>query len=160
MLFLPFADRLFSFPAFSIKRLNVVLWSILLVAGLMLIVFNPNYSAIAVSILLFTALPEEWFFRSYYMMRLEQHYRLSISTSNKRLMKNNIGRGYMPCLTANFITSVFFALLHVPIQGWFGLAVFFPSLLYGWVYQKTRDLILVILLHSFSNLVFIIYIAK
>ncbi|MDH5767314.1 MAG: CPBP family glutamic-type intramembrane protease [Gammaproteobacteria bacterium] len=109
---------------------------ILSIAGLA--VFKPDYANYALASLIFTALPEEWFFRAYFLSRLESIIRQP--------------------LYANLLTSCLFALLHIPTQGWFGLAVFFPSLLYGWLYQQNRDLILVILLHCLSNLVFVLFI--
>ena len=36
--------------------------------------------------------------------------------------------------------------------------VILPSLVFGWPHQTYRDILLVILLHALSNLVFIIYI--
>lgn len=96
-----------------------------------------NNLELATSILLLAALPEEWYFRGYLMKRLEmiQH---------------------SPHLS-NLTTSALFTLLHLPAQGWFGLSIFIPSLFYGWVFQKTNDLISVILLHTLSNLVFVLH---
>jgi len=100
--------------------------------------FKPALLGIALATLLLTALPEEWFFRGYFMSRLEQ-------------------TGFTP-LYANLSASTLFALLHVPTQGLFGLSVFIPSLFYGWLYQRSRDLVLVILLHALSNIIFFAYV--
>ncbi len=59
---------------------------------------------------------------------------------------------------ANVVSSLLFTLLHIPLQGGVGLLVFFPSLLFGYVYQRSRNLIVVVLLHALANLFFIIYI--
>ncbi len=59
---------------------------------------------------------------------------------------------------ANVVTSLFFALLHLPTQGVFGLSVFIPSLIYGYIYQRSRDIVLVVLLPAISNIVFFVYI--
>ena len=98
----------------------------------------PELSAI----ILFTALPEEWFFRRYIQQKLTQ------------LFQQESG------LYANLLTLVFFAVLHLPTQGIQGLSVFFPSLFLGWLYQSKRDIILVILVHSLFNLVYIIYLRE
>jgi membrane protease YdiL (CAAX protease family) len=84
--------------------------------------------------LVFTAIPEEWFFRGYLLKRVE--------------------RG----IYGNIIVSVAFVMLHLLSQNYtIALMVFFPSLLYGWVFQKTGSLITVIMLHALSNLLFIVY---
>jgi membrane protease YdiL (CAAX protease family) len=35
-----------------------------------------------------------------------------------------------------------------------------PSLAYGWPYQRTRDLPLIVLLHALSNLVFVMFLSR
>jgi len=35
-----------------------------------------------------------------------------------------------------------------------------PSLVYGWLYQRTRDLPLIVLLHTLSNLVFVMFLGR
>ncbi|MCW9014351.1 MAG: CPBP family glutamic-type intramembrane protease [Gammaproteobacteria bacterium] len=138
MLLLPFIDRTWSLPEFHINKIKLIFWSISIVSGILLVTFKPDYATAALATLVLTALPEEWFFRSYFMMRIER-------------------AGLQP-YQANIITSLFFALLHLPAQGWFGLSVFIPSLIYGWIFQRTKDIVLVILLHALSNIVFFIYI--
>ncbi len=39
------------------------------------------------------------------------------------------------------------------------LLVFLPSLFYGWLYQRTRDLPLLVLVHALSNLVYVMFLA-
>ena len=63
-------------------------------------------------------------------------------------------------LKANLATSAFFAVVHVPTQGLVGLTVFVPSLIFGWLYQARRDIVLVTLLHAIANLVYAFYIVK
>ncbi|MFK5985340.1 MAG: CPBP family intramembrane metalloprotease [Pseudomonadota bacterium] len=137
MLLLPFVDRAWSLPEFHINKTKLIIWSISIISGLLLVTFKPNYATAALGTLVLTALPEEWFFRGYFMMRLEK-------------------MGLRPD-PANIITSLFFALLHLPTQGLFGLSVFFPSLIYGWIFQKSKDIVLVIILHALSNIVYFIY---
>ena len=133
----PFLDKDWPVPVLSQYQKQWSFWSIILLLTGLLIVLNPEYIESIVLILLFTALPEEWFFRSYFMQRLEVLYKRK--------------------WTANIMTSLAFALLHIPVQGWQGLSVFVPSLMFGWLYQRNRDLILVILLHTFFNGIYIIY---
>lgn len=140
MLFLPFLDLHWSRPALTVDRKKLFIWIILLTTGLLLIINKPDYASSAATGLLFVALPEEWFFRAYFMRQLQQ-------VSNA------------PWL-ANGLTSCLFALLHIPTQGLFGLTVFLPSLFFGWLYQRTNDLVLLVLLHALSNLVFIMFLAN
>jgi membrane protease YdiL (CAAX protease family) len=52
--------------------------------------------------------------------------------------------------------------LHGLTRGWMvGLAVVLgPSLVYGWLYQRTRDLPLLVLLHALSNLIFVMFLSR
>ena len=116
-------------------------------AGLILVWLHPQHAATALSIVLFTALPEEWFFRRYFMQSVEALILKYFSSS--------------PChnaLIANITTSLIFSLNHIPTQGLTGLLIIFPSLLLGWLYQKYQSLTLVILLHALMNSIFFIYI--
>lgn len=88
----------------------------------------------ALSTLLMAAIPEEWFFRAYFMARIGQGWR------------------------ANLAASLLFSLLHGLTQGWpAAIRVFAPSLFYGWLYQRTGDLILLVLMHALSNLLFVMF---
>jgi uncharacterized protein len=65
-------------------------------------------------------------------------------------------RQKFPALTANGIVSIIFSLAHYALSGNPSmLAVFAPSLLLGWVYQKTDSLVWIMGLHSFFNLAFL-----
>ena len=129
---------------------------VIALTGLATLAANPDYKTYALATLLLTALPEEWFFRAYFMTHLETFFKSNRSTLQLALIKTLQSR---PELSANGLTSALFALLHTPTQGWFGLTIFFPSLFFGWVYQKTGDLILVILLHTLLNIIFIVYLS-
>jgi uncharacterized protein len=62
-----------------------------------------------------------------------------------------------PGLTANGIVSLIFSLAHYALSGNpVMLAVFVPSLLLGWIYQKTDSLVWVVGLHSFFNSAFLV----
>ena len=133
-------------PESSNQSLLFILSTVVLL-GVILIWLHPQYAATALSIVLFTALPEEWFFRSYFMQTLsafiQKYFPLSPGVN---------------AVTANLATSFIFSLNHIPTQGLAGLLIVFPSLLLGWLYQKYQSLTLVILLHTLMNIVFFIYI--
>jgi len=148
MLFLPLLDKTWSVSRPLVTKSKLISWVIISSAALVLIAFNKEYSVTALTILMLTALPEEWFFRAYFMQQLEK------SIANKKPSFLLL----TPAQISNLFTSIFFALLHTPTQGWFALAVFIPSMIYGWIFQKSKDIVLVILLHALSNIIFIIYI--
>ncbi len=151
MLFLPLLDKSWTRPGLKLKTFNLVCWGMIAAAGGGLLLFNQNYAMAAINTLAFAALPEEWFFRVYLMTQLNK------VTTGAFFLKFKINNSQSSFLLANTTTSILFALLHTPGQGWFGLIIFFPSLFYGWVYQRSKDLVLVILLHGLSNIVFFIY---
>jgi membrane protease YdiL (CAAX protease family) len=137
LLFLPLADRHWPLPVLPRTTRHYLSWAGLLLAMTALLAWQPSYFGYAATTLMFAAFPEEWFFRGYFMQRL--------------------GNG----LRANLITSCLFALLHGLSRDWItGLLVFAPSLFYGWLYQRTRDLPLLILVHALSNLVFALFLAQ
>lgn len=137
LFFLPLLDRQWRPICFYGFKNHFYIWGLIGLCYFSLLIINEEYIAIALNIIVFTALPEEWFFRCYFLQRLELF--------NKNLW------------LANGVCSIFFAVLHIPTQGWLGLLVFFPSLLFGYVYQKSKNLVLVVLLHGLSNLVYIMY---
>ena len=132
MLFLPLFDRGWRVPALPRSRFHYPIWAGLLVAGIALLVWRPSELPFALVTLFMAALPEEWFFRAYFMTR--------------------IGKGWR----ANLVASLLFSLLHGLTQGWpAATRVFAPSLFYGWLYQRTGDLILLVLAHALSNLLYV-----
>ena len=140
MLFLPFIDQQWMVPKFKPYSYRKMLWIGLLFSIILILIANPQKSSFILYTLLLVALPEEWFFRGYFMQRVEL---IGISK-----------------LRANIITSAFFAILHVPAQGVFGMSVFVPSLVLGWLYQLRQDMVLIILIHALSNLVYLLYFEK
>lgn len=134
MLCYPLIDRHWKLPALPAGMRPVIAWASLTLTIALLIVLHPDRANFLFATLLLAALPEEWFFRAYFMER--------------------IGSGW----PANVISSLFFALVHGLVRGpEVALLVFLPSLLYGWLYQRTHDLPLLILTHTLSNLAFVIY---
>lgn len=62
---------------------------------------------------------------------------------------------------ANAMASLLFSLLHGLTRDWAtALLVFVPSLFYGWLYQRSRDLPLLVLAHTMSNLVFVLFLVQ
>jgi len=142
MLFLPLLDRRWRLPGIPRTPLHYALWLVLLLVATALLLWQPQHLNFALATLLTAALPEEWFFRAYFMTRLQE---------------THWGRDWR----ANLITSLLFAGLHALTRGWMvGLAVLGPSLVYGWLYQRTRDLPLLVLVHALSNLVYVMLLSR
>ena len=137
MLFLPLLDRRWLPPSLPRARIYHLLWVCLFAIAALLLIWQPQLGRFALGTLLLAAVPEEWFFRAYFMPRM--------------------GRGWR----ANLIASLLFSLLHGLVHGGMvALQVFIPSLFYGWLYQRTKDLPLLILVHALSNLVFVMFIGR
>ncbi len=96
---------------------------------------------IIVAQLFMVALPEEFFYRGYLLTRLDALFP----------PKTIWG---IPLSWGNLICSLLFALTHFVI-GWnaYRLSVFFPSLIFGMLKQRTRSLLAPILFHATSNIV-------
>ena len=136
MLFLPLLDRGWQIPLLPRTRSHYLAWSGLLFAGAVLLAWQSSSAPFALATLLTAAIPEEWFFRAYFMTRIGQGWR------------------------ANLVPSALFSLLHGLTHDWTtALLVFLPSLFYGWLYQRTRDLPLVVLAHALSNLIYVMFLA-
>ncbi len=143
LFFLPLIDRTWLLNRQLVGlgyffKSSLYIWIVISFSFLALLLLNEGYELIALNIILFTALPEEWFFRAYFMQRLETFI------DNKWI--------------ANGVASSLFTLLHIPTQGVMGLAVFIPSLVFGYVYQRSKNLLLVVMLHALFNLVYLVYI--
>ncbi len=137
LLFLPIFDHRWRLPNIPRQPYAILASLIVLAVGIGLVISHPGYLDFALATLLWAALPEEWFFRAYFMER--------------------VGHGWR----ANLTTSLLFSLLHGLTRGWaIAIQVFVPSLFYGWLYQRTRDFPLLVLVHALSNLVFSLYLAQ
>lgn len=137
MLFLPLPDRAWRIPALPFAPSHYLAWTALLIAAGGMLLWQPSFAPFGLSTFLTAALPEEWFFRAYFMSRQ--------------------GNG----LRANATASALFGLMHGLTRGWVtAILVFWPSLFYGWLYQRTRDLPLLILAHTLSNLVFAMFLTQ
>ena len=134
MLFLPLLDRGWKIPVFPHSRSHYLIWAGLLISGMALLIWRPSETPFAIATLLTAAIPEEWFFRAYFMTRL--------------------GKGRW----SNIMASLLFSLMHGLTRGWTAaILVFVPSLFYGWLYQRTRDLPLLVLAHTLSNIIYILF---
>lgn len=131
LLFLPLLDSQRLPILLNFSRLQALAW-ILFVALSVSLLTQANYDPrLIVTTVIFTAVPEEWFFRGYLLNRIGNHWR------------------------GNLITSLLFSLLHALTRSaLLGVAVFIPSLLFGYLYQKSNDLILTILVHAMANLIY------
>lgn len=146
LLGLPLLDAHYRKVSVGHTHQEVIRWIITSCLILSILTFNPEKLTYLLTLILFVALPEEWFFRRYIQQSVNDYFSqlntdLKISTS----------------WLAILLTSGFFSLVHIPLQGYSGLLVFFPSLILGYVYQMKKDLVFVILLHSLFNLFFIAY---
>jgi len=135
--FLPFLDRQWVLRRFTEINTHVSFLLLLVFFIFLLLFLNDDFEVILLNIVFFIALPEEWFFRFYFLQRLALFCRKK--------------------WVANVVCSLFFSALHVPEQGWMGAFVFIPSLLFGWLYQRYSDLILVVLLHALFNGIYVLY---
>lgn len=134
MLFWPLVDRRWTRPATPRGIFHILAWAAIVAGASVLLATHPAKIDYAWRTLLFAALPEEFFFRSYFMGR--------------------VGSGGR----ANVMTSAVFATLHVLARSSIsGILVFLPSLFYGYMFQRSRDLPLVVLLHAISNLIYILW---
>jgi membrane protease YdiL (CAAX protease family) len=139
MLFFPLLDRHWRLPAIPTTHRHRLTWAALGLAMVLLVAIHPTSFDTAAAALMIAALPEEWFFRAYFMARLDDHR-------------------WMRGLRANLAASLVFAFIHGLSRDWTtAFLVFTPSLFYGWLYQRTRDLPMLVLAHALSNLMFSLF---
>ncbi len=133
MLFCPLLDRQWRPPAMPNASWHKWSWLAALALIAAVLAWRPAALHLFIATLLLAALPEEWFFRAYFMTRLGMGWR------------------------ANLLASLLFAALHGLTHDWMTASlVFLPALAYGWLYQRTRDLPLVVLAHAVSNLIYML----
>jgi hypothetical protein len=101
--------------------------------------------------LLLIALPEEYFYRGY------------LQTKFGDLLADEHGdpRKFLGLTWANWLTSAFFAIGHllIPVGGTFSPArgaVFFPSLLFGWLRDRTGSIVASVVFHAGANMMVLI----
>ena len=90
--------------------------------------------------LILVAVPEEWFYRGYLQQRLHEAW-----GTPWRVLGAQMGAGWI-------VSSVLFALGHLVLDPRPSrLAVFFPSLLFGWMKTRTGSILAPSLFHALSN---------
>ena len=153
LLFLPLTDKNWFFPKPTMYQYQWQLYALLISALIFLSLHYLSVNSYSATLHLFVmAISEEWFFRAYFMQKMTTAlHDLNIKFGQPKFS------AIQPLHAANLGTSMVFALLHTPTQGWFGLTVLFPSLFFGWLYQRHNDLLLVVLCHSLANMIFILF---
>ena len=136
MLLAPLFDKKWRL-VYDFNRSTLVVYALfLLLCALVVSVYSVDRETI-INQLMFVAIPEEVFFRSYLM----------------RVWGMNV--------KANLLSSILFALLHAITRGWvIGIAVFIPSLLFGAIYKKYNDVLIVVFVHFLSNMFFLLVLAE
>lgn len=104
----------------------------------------------ALTHLLLIALPEEYFYRGYLQTRFSDLFGDTDDPTT-----------FLGISRANFLTSGLFAVGHVlvPVAGSFSLArasVFFPSLLFGWLRERTGSIIASTVFHAGANMMVLV----
>jgi uncharacterized protein len=90
---------------------------------------------------LYVALPEEMFFRGY--------LQTNILTLAKRLIDRHRA---LQGSVAIFTSALCFAAAHVVIRSQItGILTFFPGLVFGWLFLRTRSLVAPVLFHGLAN---------
>jgi membrane protease YdiL (CAAX protease family) len=90
--------------------------------------------------LFFVAIPEEMFYRGYLQSRLEEHFR-----PGTRAFGTVVGR-------ALIFTSLLFAFGHSIVElQWWHFAIFVPSLVFGWLRNRTGDIMAGAFFHAWCN---------
>lgn len=107
--------------------------------------FQPALAEVITGALLtqvfLVAFPEEFFFRGYLQSLLAERFPKKIGVAFLRLTQGAI------------FTSLLFAFAHSLITlKWWHFAIFFPSLVFAWLREKTGSVTAPILFHASSNL--------
>lgn len=134
LLLLPFADNLWRLPHIIFGKRLLISWTVLVTVTSILLFYHSEVLYLFTVMVFIAALPEEWFFRAYLQSRLGNS------------------------VAAVVIVSMMFSLMHfIAHNNALAWLVFIPSLIFGWVYKKTGDLVLVVMLHALSNLMYYVY---
>jgi hypothetical protein len=107
--------------------------------------------------LVFIALPEEFFYRGYLQTRLSEAFAARRRARGESESEGEEGRRVLGISASNALTSVLFALGHVliPVGGAIMItraAVFFPSLVFGWLRERTDTIAASVVYHAGANL--------
>ena len=144
MLFYPLLDKNWHYSTRKYKSVNFAFWFLITVfLGLLSLSDTITIHFILLSLLL-AAIPEEWFFRAYFQTRLDNYFKNNHSIFQAHSISISIA-----------ITSALFASIHAIMQNNILLLplIFVPSVLFGYLYYQTKDIVLVILIHLASNVI-------
>jgi len=94
---------------------------------------------------LVVALPEEFFYRGYLQTRLTQAW----GKGGGRLLGTRVGAAF-------WLTQILFAVGHLGQLHFWRLSVFFPSILFGWLRERTGSIGASVIVHAISNLLLMI----
>jgi membrane protease YdiL (CAAX protease family) len=100
----------------------------------------PRFLAHVVDQFLVVALPEEFFYRGYLQARLRDAW-----PHGRRFLGISWGPAF-------WVTQVLFALGHLAEPHPWRLGVFFPSLLFGWLKERSGTVVPSTIFHALSNL--------
>ncbi|MDH5571234.1 MAG: CPBP family intramembrane metalloprotease [Gammaproteobacteria bacterium] len=145
MLFYPFMDRGWHYVHIKYRRDNLAFYFLLFISLVIFLLSGSTTIHFVVFNLLLAAVPEEWFFRAYFQSRLQKY------------IENNCrGTIWLAAVLSIVISSFLFAVVHAVMQGNVLLLplIFIPSLMFGYIYFKSKDIVLVILVHLLSNVIF------
>ena len=88
----------------------------------------------------YVAIPEEFFYRGYMQTRLDEYYPKNIS-----IFGTSIGKGLV-------YSSILFAFGHSIVQlQWWHFAIFFPSLIFGWMRERSGGILAGAMFHACCN---------
>jgi membrane protease YdiL (CAAX protease family) len=101
----------------------------------------PDFLGMMVVQVLVVALPEEFYFRGYFQSTMERIFR-----KRWRILGVRLGWGWL-------LTAIIFAFAHTVITyKWWHFSIFFPALVFGYLRERTGNIIAPTLFHAASNL--------
>jgi len=101
----------------------------------------PDFLSLLVVQVLVVALPEEFYFRGYFQSTMDR-----IFVKRWRIFGVRLGWGWL-------LTAIIFAFAHTVITyKWWHFSIFFPALVFGYLRERTGDVIAPTLFHAASNL--------
>ena len=101
----------------------------------------PGFLGMMVVQILVVALPEEFYFRGYFQSTMDRIFR-----KRWRIFGVRLGWGW-------FLTAIIFAFAHTVITyKWWHFSIFFPALVFGYLRERTGNVIAPTLFHAASNL--------
>jgi len=101
----------------------------------------PLFFNIALAQLVLIALPEEFFFRGYFQSAMNMFF-----PRKWKFLGASFGWGL-------FITALVFAIAHMLVTyRWWHFAIFFPALVFGWLRERTGNILAPTFFHATANI--------